>query len=129
MLRTNASRSILRSLNTTSASHVTGQQFRQQFTAQLCTAARRPQTLALANAKPLALARFQSSDSKAGGILNVDLKHEAQKAKEKLAASPEAVSTTSSTHPIMGEVGTKDEEDHTDMMAGIRGDMVRGSCG
>lgn len=126
MLRTNASRSILRSLNT---SQVASQQFRQQFTAQLWTAARRPQTLAMTAAKPMALARLQSSDSKAGGIANVDLKHEAQKAKEKLTASPETVSTSSSTHPIMGEVGTKDEEDHTDMMAGIRGDMVRGSCG
>ena len=73
----------------------------------------------------MALARLQSSDSKAGGMANINLKEEAQKAKEKLTATPDIVSTTSSTHPIMGEVGTKEEEDHTDMMAGIRADMVR----
>lgn len=56
---------------------------------------------------------------------NVDIKAEAQKAKEKLTPSPETVSTASSTHPIMSEIGTPDKNDDTDMMAGIRGDLVR----
>lgn len=119
MLRSGAPRSALRSLN---AAGIAKTPFaRQNFASQIWTAAsRRPQ--ALAAAKPLGLVRCQSIKNP---IDNVDIKAEAQKAKEKLTPHPETVSTTSSTHPIMSEVGAGEKHDDTDMMSGIRGDMVR----
>ncbi len=118
MLRSGASRSALRAVNTP-AFKVAQTPFRKQFASQLCTAARRPQ--ALAAMKPLALVRMAS-----GMVDKVDLKQEAEKAKETLKATPELVSTESSTRPTFGgEVGVKETHDDHDMMAGVRSDMVR----
>lgn len=55
----------------------------------------------------------------------VDRKHEEKVSHEKLQATPETVSATSSVHPVLGEVATPEEEPDTDMMQGIRSDMVR----
>lgn len=118
MLRSGASRSALRSINT-SAFKVAQTPFRQQFVSQLCTAARRPQVLAAM--KPLASVRMASTDNVVG---NVNLKEEAKTAKEKLEAHPESVSVDSSTRHVASEL-TKESHDDTDMMAGIRADMVR----
>lgn len=118
MLRSGASRSALRSINTP-AFKAAQTPFRQQFVSQLCTAARRPQ--ALAAMKPLALMRMASTDNIVG---NINLKEEAQKAKEKLKASPETVSVDSSTRHVASEL-TKESHDDTDMMAGIYADVVR----
>lgn len=116
MLRSGAARSALRSVNTP-AFKVAQSPFRQQFASQLCTAARRPQ--ALAAMKPLALVRSASSMDK------VDIKKEAEKAKETIKATPELVSTESSTRPTFGgEVGVEEKHDDHDMMAGIHSDMV-----
>lgn len=122
MLRSGAPRSVLRSLNTP-ASKVAQSPFRQQFASQLCTAARRPQ--ALAAMKPLALVRMASTDK---FVDSIDLKKEAERAKETLKAVPEKVSVDSSTRDVASEM-TKpaDSHDDTDMMAGIRADMVRTS--
>lgn len=117
MLRSGAARSALRSINTP-AFKAAQTPFRQQFVSQLCTAARRPQVLAAM--KPLASVRMVSTDNIVG---NVNLKEEAKKAKEKLVASPETVSVDSSTRNVTSEM-TKDNHDDTDMMAGIRADMV-----
>jgi hypothetical protein len=120
MLRSGASRSALRSVNIP-AFKAAQTPFRQQFVSQLCTAARRPQVLAAM--KPLALVRMASTDGIVGGV---NLKEEAQKAKEKLKVSPETVSVDSSTRPVASEM-TKESHDDTDMMAGIYADMVRNS--
>lgn len=56
----------------------------------------------------------------------VDPKVEKALADKPLEASPETVSTTSSTHAVFGEVGVKEErEKDADMMAGVRADLVR----
>jgi len=55
----------------------------------------------------------------------IDLKHEHETGLKKLVAHPEIVSATSSTHSLLKEVATEDKkEDETDMMAGVRNDMV-----
>jgi hypothetical protein len=122
MLRSGAPRSALRAINTP-AFKVAQTPFRQQFASQLCTAARRPQ--ALAALKPLALARMASTEGMVGGI---DLKKEAQAAKEKLKPSPETVSMESSTRHVASEMTKESHDDDADMMAGIRADMVRDSA-
>lgn len=71
--------------------------------------------------KPLALMRMSSNDSIVGSI---NLKEEAKRAKEKLTASPETVSTESSVRHVTSEM-SKDNHDDVDMMAGIYADMVR----
>ena len=71
--------------------------------------------------KPLALMRMSSNDSIIG---NINLKEEAKKAKEKLTASPETVSTESSVRHVTSEM-SKENHDDVDMMAGIYADMVR----
>jgi len=56
---------------------------------------------------------------------NIDVKNEEKFAKEKLEAHPDVVSATSSTHPVFGEVGMReDQEKDTDMMAGVKQDLV-----
>jgi hypothetical protein len=45
--------------------------------------------------------------------------------KVKLGATPQIVSSSSSIHPVQGEVGGVQEEQEVDMMAGIRSDFVR----
>lgn len=47
-------------------------------------------------------------------------------AEEKLTPHPDIVSASSSTHPIFSEVATPEEEKDTDMMAGVKADMVGG---
>lgn len=50
---------------------------------------------------------------------------EARLGDEKLKADPEHVSSSSSTHPVFGEVGmTEDPHKDADMMAGVKNDMV-----
>ena len=71
--------------------------------------------------KPLALMRMSSNDSIIG---NINLKEEAKKAKEKLTAHPESVSTESSVRHVTSEL-SKANHDDVDMMAGIYADVVR----
>jgi len=51
-------------------------------------------------------------------------KAEAELGKQLISPAHEVVSTSSSIHPVTGEVGVKEEEHDVDMMAGIRGDFV-----
>lgn len=44
-------------------------------------------------------------------------------AKKQLPVEPDAVSTSSSVHPVFGEVGGEAKPDDTDMMAGMRSDL------
>lgn len=57
-------------------------------------------------------------------IDQIDLKHEKDISGRKITPHPELVSSGSSTHPVFGEIGKPQEEHDTDMMAGVRGDMV-----
>lgn len=59
---------------------------------------------------------------------SINKKHEEEIARQKLEQHPELVSADSSTHPLFGEVGSTSEksekEDDTDMMAGVKADLV-----
>jgi hypothetical protein len=104
MLRTQAPRTVLRSLPTFSK-HTPVPRVNTRaaapsvlsLTSQLCTAsARRPQvwSTVLSKTGSTTYVRY------AGKYDKPDLKHEAQIAKEKLEATPETVSTTSSLHGL-----------------------------
>jgi len=127
MFRSGAARGVLRSLNTTSqpAFRAVNAPLRTQFKSQLCTVARRPQTLAAV--KPVSILAFQSkraaSDVKST-LDKIDIKHEAEVAKDKLKAVPELVSSASSIHPVLGEVGLKEEPHETEMLGGVKHDLA-----
>lgn len=81
---------------------------------------KRPQLSATAQLRPAptAILRRTLADK-------IDREAEKKYAKEKLEPTPETVSTTSSIHPILGEVGgVPDSAGDVDMMAGIKGDVV-----
>lgn len=69
----------------------------------------------------MALTRFAATK---GPMDKIDTKHEADLGKSKLEAHPETVSSESSTHPVFHEIATPEEEKDTDMMLGIRQDLV-----
>jgi len=128
MLRTGAARAAFRSLNTapvTTRSSFTTSQNAPRLVSQLCAMSKSRPT-AISKPLTMALTRYQSR----GGLSNpdkIDEKHEKDVSKEKLHAHPEYVSSSSSTHAVFGEVATPEEEKDTDMMAGVRGDLVSGS--
>lgn len=129
MLRSTATRSLLRSLasNPATLSPTSAAPIRQQLRSQLCTlsSATRPQALKPFTPKTLALVRWQSADRKAG-MDEINKAQEAELQKQKLEAHPELVSSTSSTHPINSEIGTEaaSREDQTEMMSGVKADLV-----
>lgn len=129
MLRSTATRSLLRSL---AANPTTTAPIRQQFRSQLCTLSARSQAISRPFApKTLALTRWASTTAK-GDQQPVDAineRSEAEFAKQKLEVHPELVSSTSSTHALRSEVGAApgergQAEDDTEMMGGVKGDLV-----
>lgn len=121
MLRSGASARLVRALNT-ARTPVHSAQFQRQFTSQLCSVSKRPSAFAVA--KPLAVqARVQSTVDKLKSALP-SVEEQKKIASEKLEAHPDIVSATSSTHPVFSEVATPEEEKDTDMMAGVKADMV-----
>ncbi|KAF2488475.1 hypothetical protein BU16DRAFT_553903 [Lophium mytilinum] len=94
-----------------------------QWTSQMCTiSSKRPQSLALTQLRPLQAAIFQRSVTNTPWD-KIDKKHEEKLAHQELKPTPETVSATSSTHPILHEIATPDPERDVDMMAGIKGDL------
>ncbi len=133
-----ASRGLLRSLAKSSTTTATAPLLRRsQLRSLVRPVATRHQTLSLTLSKPtlpktLALARWQSTERK--NVNEIDAKREDNLAHEKLEVHPELVSAESSARPIMAETGDGADargkaavpvEEDTDMMAGIRGDLVR----
>ena len=120
MFRVGASRPAFRALSGLGAAYNVPR-ISSQFSSKLCTLSKsRPQ----AASKPLtlALARYASQQAP---MDKINTKHEAEVAKHKLQADPETVSSTSSTHPVFGEVGMEESgERDADMMAGVKQDMV-----
>lgn len=55
-----------------------------------------------------------------------DEQKEAEKkyAHEKLKATPETVTASSTSHPMFGELGGTKPQPQVDMMAGVKGDVV-----
>ncbi|RDI81503.1 hypothetical protein Vi05172_g8408 [Venturia inaequalis] len=87
-----------------------------QFTSRLCTLSpKRPQAIA-ASIHRLNLRSSSKYDKP-------DTKLEEKIGREKIEAHPELVSTSSSTHALFSELGTKEPEKETDMSAGIVADL------
>lgn len=125
MLRHPASRVVLRSLN---AAHT--QQLRASLNAKsptvsrLCTLSnsKRPQS---APWKPVSAVLWQRQRYASTQWDKPDTKAEQELAQKKLKPEPELVSSTSSIHPVFGEVATPEPAKDPDMMKGIRQDVVR----
>jgi hypothetical protein len=93
---------------------------RTQWAARLCTVAqKRPQLVQ----KPVTALVLRSPATR-GLYEKPDKKEEAKVAKEKLAETPEIVSTSSSVHPLFSEVATPQPERDVHMSGGIKGDLV-----
>lgn len=126
MFRNGATRSLLRTLNAQPTLRTTQSAFRPQLRSQLCTlSSRRPQALAVGKPLALQLMRAQASSTR-GPMDTIDRKHEQSIAKQKLEIDPEHVSSTSSIHPVLGEVKSEETgERETEMLAGVKSDLVR----
>ena len=128
MFRAGASRPAFRALGGLGASY-NASRVTSQFSSKLSTLSRtRPQAVC----RPLALAsaryatRYENRyETQQPPMDKINTEHEAKVSQEKLAADPDNVSTTSSTHPVFGEIGLKDDkEKDADMMAGVKQDLV-----
>ena len=91
------------------------------------TSTKTAHSLALSLYKPTgsALVRFASNTTKPPGIESIDTKHEAEISQRVMRAHPERVSSESTTHPLFHEVVDAPDLPEPDMMAGIKGDLVR----
>nr|OQO19595.1 hypothetical protein B0A51_15891 [Rachicladosporium sp. CCFEE 5018] len=123
MLRSGAPRSVLRTINTNAALRATNNPFCKQFASQIWTASRRPQLAQVTTALIATRTASNITEKVKSALPDIDIKKEAQIAKDKLRVDPETVSTTSSTHPLMSEIATPEKEEDTDMMAGVKNDL------
>lgn len=55
---------------------------------------------------------------------HIDEKAEMARAKEEIDPDPDAVSIDSSVRHVFGEEGVEDQEKDTDMLAGVKADLV-----
>jgi len=93
-----------------------------QFSSKLCTLSQATRPLAIGKPVTLALARYASQQAP---MDKINKEVESKLGSEKLKADPDTVSSTSSTHPVFGEVGMpEDQHKDADMMAGVKNDMV-----
>jgi hypothetical protein len=129
MLRSAATRALLRSM---AANPAATSPVRQHFRSQLCSVSR---ASPLAPTKPLAsktlaLVRHQSTGDRKP-IDNIDKKAEAEIAQKEIKPHPELVSSTSTTHSAINseldQARRGHHEDETEMLAGVKGDIVRKS--
>ncbi|KAH0367639.1 hypothetical protein KCU65_g4560, partial [Aureobasidium melanogenum] len=92
-----------------------------QFSSKLCTISQATRPLAIGKPMTLALARYATQQAP---MDKINKEVEARLGDEKLKADPENVSSSSSTHPVFGEVGmAEDPHKDADMMAGVKNDM------
>ena len=137
MIRSGAPRSITQSLTrfTQSAAR---KPFAPAVTrAQLTSSSRTlvgkwPSALAIAPHKPLAVAlqRYASTHPGPGTAFDhIDQKREGKIAKTEIPVDPEAVSTDSSVRHVFTEEGVEEPERETDMLAGVKQDLVYTPCG
>ncbi|KAI4724259.1 hypothetical protein E4T49_08004 [Aureobasidium sp. EXF-10728] len=92
-----------------------------QFSSKLCTLSQHTRPLAISKPVTLALARYASQQAP---MDKINKEVETNLGNEKLKADPDTVSSTSSTHPVFGEVGmAEDPHKDADMMAGVKNDI------
>jgi len=127
MFRTTAARAVPNSLTTLRAPSTRTPLTKLTQQAAFRTSTRYVKTaplLALAVQQPLrkALVRYASGGSPI--VHGQDTEFEKTLQAQKIIATPEEVSTTSSVHKAFEEKGVQQPEDDVDMMAGIRSDFV-----
>lgn len=87
--------------------------------------AKRPSTLAIALHKPIATALQRYASTHPGTAFDhIDKKKEEKIAKSEIEADPDAVSIDSSVRHVFGEEGVEEREKETDMLAGVKQDLV-----
>lgn len=122
MLRNGASRLALRSIATPAARSPTAPRHATpvfQWATQFSSAAsKRPQLSRIAQMKPVQAAIIRRN------LTNEQKEAEKKYAHEKLKATPETVSASSTSHPVFGELGGSPPPQQIDMMAGVKGDVV-----
>jgi hypothetical protein len=122
MLRSSASRSLFRTLVSSTGPHLRPVHHRGALqTSKLWTqTTHRPQLVINTVRKPVSafLVRHQTTQ------WTIDRKHEAEIGQQKLKPDPKDVTPTSSVHPVLHEAKASDPHGDTDMMAGIKGDLV-----
>ncbi|KAI5207461.1 hypothetical protein E4T39_01996 [Aureobasidium subglaciale] len=92
-----------------------------QFSSKLCTLSQTTRPLALGKPMTLALAHYATQQAP---MDKINKAVESKLGDLKLKPDPDTVSTTSSTHPVFGEVGmTEDPHKDADMMAGVKNDL------
>lgn len=129
MLRNQASRAVLRSLNAANAQHLratfNAASSKAPLTSRLCTMSnsKRPQNAAAATWKPISAALSQRQRYASTQWDKPNVKAEKEVAQKKLEPQPELVSATSTIHPMFSEVGTPEPEKEADMMKGIKQDV------
>lgn len=130
MLRSGASRSVLRSLNaaTQPALKTQSSPLRQQLRSQLCTISYRPQAAPAAKAlvpKGLVWVRGATTSTREP-VDKINMEQEEAIQKRKLPTSPETVSQDSTIMPMTGGVPGDDgaHEQDPEMMSGIKSDLV-----
>ena len=80
----------------------------------------------MAMSKPMALQLMRAKYATLENPMDkIDQKAEKKIGEKTLPVDPANVSLASSTHPINSEIGAEEAEKDTDMMAGVRADMVR----
>ncbi|PVI04171.1 hypothetical protein DM02DRAFT_640207 [Periconia macrospinosa] len=120
MLRNGAARLALRAVPAPAIRPAASFRPASQWTTQFSTvASKRPQTLALAQLKPLQVAVMRR------GLSQERKEAEKKYAHEELKPTPETVSTRSSMHPIVGELGDKDDTvtAKEDVSSGVKRDL------
>jgi len=124
MMRTSATRALLRPFTCTKASAAApGLRFTHANALKLAGFPKRTESLAISAFRPITTSLVRSYAS-ASVVRNVDREKELQQMK--LGADPELVSSSSSVHALNSELGAEQKEEDVDMMAGINHDMVSG---
>ena len=126
MMRTGAPRALLRPLTKTPTPSL---RLVHNAALRQTTAVLAKNTVVPRSVKPLALAAYRSNTALIRSYAAVpgttrNPQKEQVFLQGKLQPDPDAVTTMSSIHPVLGEVGEGQEEQDTDMMAGVRHDIV-----
>ncbi len=130
MLRSGAARSLRRSVFSSANGPVRATRSNATFITSSSRASglRRPANLSLTVHKPVttALQRYASTIPVGPGTPfdKIDKKAESKRANEPIDPDPDAVSIDSSVRHVFGEEGVEDKEKDTDMLAGVKADLV-----
>jgi len=122
MMRTGATRALLRPFSCSKAAAAPGLRFTHAAAFKNAGLVKRTESLAMSAYRPTVTSLVRSYATIPGVTRDSNKEHEV--AQGKLAADPALVSSSSSTHAVFSEVGTEAKEEDVDMMAGIRSDLV-----